>query len=290
MPFCITSIIIIFIIKSTLTFLSPFSPMSEFHLDIPGLDFILQSPGSLSLSSSASNDENNFPSPGSLSFTPSASTDDIISPSCVNNEHSASPNLNEEVPSSVRNAPKELRRTIRRKQNKESARRARERRYAQMDFLQKKHDNNHERIRQLEIVMDQLLSAVGIAHNGLKGEQINDTGNQEGKPLVSMHGNDLPWDSFLWGSYMSTNNTSMSCMKSWIESYGVSAVLLVKRWELSCWDASDLGLWAFVHEHCGNLIPIQTLKSANQQVLPRWLVAYHIHVSADSVIFILSVT
>lgn len=171
--------------------------MSESFLEIPGLDLILQSPGSLSLSPSASDNDLAFQTLGTFTLSSSSSLDENIPPSCINNERSPS-NSDDGIPSSVRNAPKQLRRTIRRKQNKESARRGRERRYAQMDLIQKKHDNNHERIRQLEIAMDQLLSAVGIEQNGLKGEEIIYTGKHDVQSPFPKH-DDAPWHATLEG-------------------------------------------------------------------------------------------
>lgn len=171
--------------------------MSESYLEIPGLDIILQPPGSLSLPKPASMDEIIIPSSGSLSLERASSNSNSIVPPCANNDHSSSSNSDDGLPRSVRNAPKELRLTIRRKQNKESARRGHERRYAQMELLLQKQDDDHERIRQLEIAMDELLSAVCMPQNGLNGEAMQDTGKHNMESSVPMFGNDVPWYGLL---------------------------------------------------------------------------------------------
>lgn len=86
--------------------------------------------------------------------SPSSSSSSSSSSSDLGNAGMASPSDCQQyadgVPRSVRNAPSELRAVIRRRQNNESSKRCRERRMAELAYMQRKYKENHDRIRHLE--------------------------------------------------------------------------------------------------------------------------------------------
>lgn len=74
--------------------------------------------------------------------------------------HAAGPSGGLELPSSVRNAPPELRTSIRRKQNNESAKRSRERKRAEEAEMRRKMEENDVRIQHLEKEVETLTAAL----------------------------------------------------------------------------------------------------------------------------------
>lgn len=84
----------------------------------------------------------------------------------------------EQLPRSVRNAPKELRAAIRRRQNNESAKRSRERRRHEKELMEEKIRENELRLSSLERQVDDLADAIISTYKDKSPERSNNFGTR----------------------------------------------------------------------------------------------------------------